>query len=260
MNERIAVMLGGTSSEREVSIKSGKAVARALEQAGHDVVKCLLDSDDLSALDGHDVDAVFVAMHGRFGEDGGIQALLEEAGIAYTGCGPHASARAMDKVVSKECFVEAGLPVARFMSVTAGYARDKVETFLEAVGTPVVVKPSAEGSSVGVTIVQERGEVHGAIQATFEYGADVMVEEFIEGREITVGILGGRALPIVEILPRGGFFDYTSKYVKGQSEYITGPKLPGEVTNFIQILLSKISVAITLNSFNLFILSILVLL
>ena len=223
MKTKVAVMLAGTSPERKISIKSGKAIADALEEAGYAVTKCAVNGDDLKSLGSASYDCVFIALHGGFGEGGGMQALLEEAGIPYTGSGPEASRRAMEKVLTKERFLDAQVPTPRFLNISREHQPMEIEVFLAHVGMPVAVKPAAAGSSVGVEIVYDQQRVFTAVEHALEYGDEALIEEYIRGRELTVGILDDENLPIVEIVPRGKFFDYEAKYTKGQTEYIIRP-------------------------------------
>jgi len=223
LKTKVAVMLAGTSPERKISIKSGKAVAAALEEAGYAVTKCTVNSDDLKSLGSMSTDCVFIALHGGFGEGGGIQALLEEKGIPYTGSGPKASRRAMEKVLTKERFLDAHVPTPRFLNISREHQPMEIEVFLAHVGMPVTVKPAAAGSSVGVEIVYDHQRVFAAVDNALQYGDEALIEDYIRGRELTVGILGDGNLPIVEIIPRGKFFDYEAKYTKGQTAYIVEP-------------------------------------
>ncbi len=222
---RAAVLMGGVSSEREVSLHSGEGVAAALSAGGFDVSRAVFDDASLSSIDGIDIDVAFVALHGAFGEDGGVQALLEEAGVAYTGSGPQASRDAMDKVVTKEKFAEAGISTARYVVLTAVPKDVEGEEIFAKFGERVVVKPSEQGSSIGVSIVGSDG-FEEACEEALSYDGRAIVEPYIRGRELTVGIVGEEALPVVELRPKGAFFDYRAKYEKGQTECVVGPELP----------------------------------
>lgn len=221
--------MGGVSSEREVSLHSGQGVARALKRAGHEVVEVVLDEEALGGLREACVDVAFLALHGAFGEDGGIQALLEEAGIAYTGCGPEASRVAMDKVASKERFAAAGVATPDYVVIDAPGWEEKLDEISTLSPERLVVKPSAQGSSIGVSIVGCDG-VGEAISQALSYDGRAIVERFISGRELTVGVVGRRALPVIELRPRTGFFDYDAKYTKGLTEYVVAPELPDGLT------------------------------
>jgi D-alanine-D-alanine ligase len=200
---RIAVLMGGPSAEREVSLASGQRVVDALRPTGAVVFPVVVDGAEfvLPAK----MDVAFIALHGTFGEDGQIQRILEERGVAYTGSGPEASERAFDKILAKDCFLEAGIPTP---------ASGDDAKF------PVVVKPARQGSSVGVAIVRDRSALAAAIKRAREYDERVLVEEFIRGRELTVGILGPRELPVIEIRVKGALFGYHEKYTAGAAEEI----------------------------------------
>lgn len=214
---RVAVLLGGFSSEREVSLRSGKAVADALAAAGFPTTRFDVTSERLEGLDSEAVDVAFLALHGRFGEDGGVQAALEARGVLYTGSGVESSRLAMDKVAAKTRFRAAGVPTADWAVVPAA-----AEAPLP---LPVVVKPRSEGSSVGVSVVRTEGEYASAVRKAVEHGGEALVERFVSGREMTVGILGERRLPAIEMRPMREFFDYEAKYQDARTEYIVDPPL-----------------------------------
>ena len=220
--------MGGVSSEREVSLHSGEGVANALRAAGFDVIDAIVDSRDLSCLEGVDVDVVFVALHGAFGEDGGVQRLLEESGLPYTGSDPEASRVAMDKVESKKRFIAAGLAIPEFETLDRIPDNAWTGALASRMGPTLVVKPSAQGSSIGVSIV-EPDELGAAVAEALTFDGRAVVERYVRGREITVGIVGRRALPVIELRPHHKFFDYTAKYTKGETDYVIGPDLPGGV-------------------------------
>ena len=214
----VAVLHGGISNEREVSLSSGRQVAAALREAGFAVTLIDLTSDLqalLTALTPRP-DAVFNALHGRFGEDGAIQGVLDFLGIPYTHSGVRASAIAMDKEAAKAMFIAAGLPVARgaVLPVEDLRAADPMQP-------PYVIKPVSEGSSVGVSIIRQGDNRRAAVVEGWRFGRTAMVEEFIPGRELTVGVMGGRALAVTEIIADAGtFYDYKSKYGDGGSRHI----------------------------------------
>ncbi len=251
---KIAVLMGGNSAEREISLKTGRGVAAALRTLGHDVAA--LDAangrllppgqEDRSApAEGalvraepaelvraaslSDVDVVFVALHGGAGEDGTLQALLELAGKPYTGSGVLASALAMNKSMAKRIFEHEDIPTPRWrLFDAAGDLSPRVFDARELGGYPLVVKPNAQGSTVGLTVVQRAEDFPAALQLAAGYGDQVLVEEFIPGREVTVAVLGGEPLPVVEIVPRHGLYDYECKYTPGMSEYrVPAPLLAG---------------------------------
>ncbi len=215
--KRVAVLQGGVSPEREVSLSTGAQVVAALREAGFDVVPITV-TGDLSALIAAltpPPDAVFNALHGRFGEDGAIQGVLDWLGIPYTHSGVRASALAMDKVAAKAAFAAAGLPVAKHALVAIESLAHE-----EPLPRPFVVKPPNQGSSVGVAIVHPGDNRMAEIVADWEFGPLALVEEFIPGREITVGVMGEEPLAVTEIRPTDGFYDYEAKYAPGGSRHV----------------------------------------
>ncbi len=229
---RIGVLMGGPSSEREVSLKSGHAVSSALKSRGLEVVEIDIQQADKNYvkdfLRSYDIGLAFVALHGSFGEDGKLQAILEEIGLPYTGSGPAASALALDKIASRKKFQDAGLFAPRHFILDRNH-----KSFKNSLGFPLVVKPVCGGSSIGLAIVDNPQELKLAIEAAFQYDRKVVVEEYLRGREMTVGILEDCALEAIEIKPKRRFFDYKAKYESGQTEYI----VPAEVSqNTMQLL------------------------
>ena len=208
----ITVMLGGPSAEREVSLQSGAAVVKALRSLGH-TVDPLDPRDDPWAL-AAGTEVVFLALHGTYGEDGTVQRHLEALGLPYTGCDSEASRIAFDKVMTKRRCVQAGVPTARFEVFTSPKA-----TWPAGWQPPVVLKPVRQGSSVGLQFVERVEDWNAALAEALRYDSEVLLEEKILGRETTVGILGREALPIVEVRPRQGGYDYHNKYTTGQTEY-----------------------------------------
>lgn len=221
----VAVLKGGPGKEREVSLRSGAAVAGALRSVGVEVVEIDVEGEDFVLPDG--VGLAFNLLHGTYGEDGGVQAELERRGVAYTGEGEEGSRMAFDKILTKERFAEAGVPSVAF-EVLRG--REEEPTFR----LPYVVKAPRQGSSVGVHIVKEAGQVQEALEDCFSLDQEVLVEEFFSGRELTVGILGEEVLPVVEIVPCGGFYDYQHKYTKGGSEYFVPARITDEERERVQ--------------------------
>lgn len=228
---KITVLYGGPSSEREVSLKSGAAVASALESLGHDVHRVDLKPDDLSALD-RPADMVFIALHGAFGEDGKLQAILEQRGIRYCGSGSAASALAMDKVAAKCRFIEWQVPTPAFDVVTA----DRIDRVLESRTPPVVVKPVAEGSSVDCCIAPDGASFRSLLAELTARYPRCLVEQYIKGVELTVGILGDEALPPIQIRTRRSFYDYQAKYIDNDTEYLFDIDLPKSVIERVQAL------------------------
>jgi len=216
----IAVLKGGISSEREVSLTSGECVANALRALGHNVREIVVDAETVNGMGGFRPDIVFIVLHGGFGEDGGMQALLESRGLPYTGSGVEASKLAMNKVASKEIFMATGVPTAEYFGVSPNAPLSSHMVLAEKLGLPAVVKPVAEGSSVGVTIVRKMEELAPALTKAFPFGGRALIEKYIPGREMTVGILEGRALPIVEIIPKGESYDYHAKYKSDETLYL----------------------------------------
>lgn len=228
---KIAVLMGGPSTEREVSLRSGTAVANALMAAGAKVVP--IDIKDSAFTMPTNVDVAFLALHGTFGEDGTLQRMLENGGITYTGSGPEASARAFDKIAAKKAFLAAGISTPKYEVF------DRAHTDLQRLaqlGFPLVVKPSRQGSSVGISIVQEAGDLQEACRIAWHYDDHLLVEQFIPGRELTVGILDGRALPVIEIRPKHDFFTYEAKYTKGRTDYLVPAPLDKNIESQVKSL------------------------
>ena len=219
---QVAVLKGGPGAEREVSLRSGAACASALRRAGWDVYEVDVRGPKFRLKPG--TAAAFLVLHGTFGEDGEVQRLLEARGMAYTGCGIAASHDCFDKVRSKQIFVAAAVPTPAYDVVSRGCGAHASVLSLQA---PLVAKPACQGSSVGVTIVRAGGSaaVRRALKEAFRFDNRAVVETFVDGRELTVGILDGRALPVIEICPKRGFYDYRSKYTKGASEYVVPARL-----------------------------------
>ena len=221
---RIGVLLGGPSSEREVSLRSGNAAYEALKAAGHDVVAIDAVGDIEEKIKDSRICVAFIALHGRFGEDGGIQTILENMGIPYTGSGPQASARAIDKEISRRIFKENGILVPNSRTLFRNYSLEKfiAENTLK---FPLVIKPACEGSSIGLSIIENKETLQEAVDKAFHYDEKIIVEEFIQGKEVTVGILEDKPLPVVQIVPKNRFYDYHAKYTKGMTEYIVPAKI-----------------------------------
>ena len=224
---KIIVLMGGDSREREISLASGQAVADALADAGHTVeTRILSDVASVARMtDLADADVVFPALHGGYGEDGHLQALLDLMGVDYALSGPLASALAMDKAVTKRMMRGAGIPTPEWLLISTDEALEAERlAALELrvgreLGYPAVVKPNADGSSVGVRIVENGSDFTAAFTETAATGGDVLIESYIPGRELAATVLLGRRLPLVEIKPREGFYDYRNKYTSGASDY-----------------------------------------
>lgn len=224
---RVAVLMGGVSSEREISIMSGSGVLKALLSRGVDAV-AVDPAEGLGRLVTEKFDRAYIALHGRFGEDGTIQGVLEYLQIPYTGAGVQASAVAIDKASTRALWATAGLPVARGMVVTSA---SKAADVLKTLGGDIVVKPSREGSSIGVVRLQNAGieEIRQALEEALQFDTDVLVEERIYGSELTVSILDGKALPIIDIQAPEGDYDYKNKYWGDAVRYVCPAELAPEV-------------------------------
>lgn len=206
--------MGGRSSEREISLKTGKAIAEALKEMGHEVFELDLTEDLCQRLMEIKPNKVFIALHGPYGEDGRIQGLLDILGIPYTGSGVLGSALAMDKDITKRLLRSEGILTPDWICVRKGEPVPEWRSF------PAVVKPADQGSSVGLKVVEGRKELENAVKELFQLTEKVLVESFIEGRDMTVGVLKDKALPVIEVRPKKGIYDYESKYTKGATEYL----------------------------------------
>jgi D-alanine-D-alanine ligase len=226
--KRIGVLMGGLSAEREVSLMSGKAILKALASLGYDARGIEGDEKLGGRLEEAGIEVVFIGLHGRLGEDGAVQGLLEMMRIPYTGSGILASALAMNKIASRKIFQHNGLPVPRHVVLTRGKKEDPADPAAWPFPLPVVVKPCQEGSSVGVSIVSAAEKIPAALEAAFAYDSEILVEEYIPGREIQVGILDDRALGAIEIVPKKQFYDYETKYTDGLAEHRLPAPLPGK--------------------------------
>ncbi len=224
-SRKIGVLLGGLSSEREVSLRTGEAVLTALRERGHNAVPIYVDRDVDVALRQEAPDVAFICLHGRMGEDGCVQGLLEILGIPYTGSDVMASALAMHKGKAKELFRLHNLPTPAYYTFVEGM--DLVDTHGD-FGFPCVVKPIREGSSVGVTICHDEAQLAVAVERALRFDDELLVERFIAGKEVSVAILDNRALGACEIAPRAGFYDYQNKYTKGATDYFVPPRISPE--------------------------------
>lgn len=228
--KKIGVLMGGLSAEREVSLKSGDAILKALKDMGYNAAGIDVGKDLADGLKQEKVEFAFIALHGRYGEDGAVQGMLEIMGVPYTGSGIAASALGMNKVFSKKIFEFHKLSVGQYMILEKKDLKDwkKKVSSLE---FPAVVKPVSEGSSVGVSIVSEEKGLKDAFDLAFKYGNEIIIEKYIKGREIQVGILGKRALGAIEIIPKRQFYDYEAKYTPNMSEHIFPARLPEQIYN-----------------------------
>jgi D-alanine-D-alanine ligase len=231
----ITVLMGGPSREHDVSILSGSAVADALERNGHAVTRMDIRPTDLSALDREGLELVFIALHGQFGESGEVQALCEQRGLPYVGSGPRASQLAIDKAASKQAFRRAGLRTPDWMIIERYHAPEVYGRWLEELPLPVVVKPVDDGSSVGVTIARTVEQRDAALDELLDDYGRALIEAFVPGRELTVGILGESALPVLEVRPKRAFYDYLAKYAdEAGTEYSFELDLPEDLLAGIQ--------------------------
>ena len=217
---KIAVLTGGIGSERAISIQSGHCISQALIAGGFDVVTADIQPDNLDILDDNSIDVFFPALHGKFGEDGRLQQILQDKSLVYTGSGPAESKLAFDKMASKKLFAEAGVATPAAIEFNADSDIKQLETQLKSIADEYVVKPIREGSSVGVRIVTDVQEVISTAEQTLNEFGDCMIEQFVPGKEITVGILEEQTLPIIEIRSKTSFYDYQAKYIDEQTEYL----------------------------------------
>jgi D-alanine-D-alanine ligase len=230
--KKIAVLMGGPGSERDVSMATGKGVAKALRSLGAEVVEVDVKGAEFALPEG--IELAFLSMHGTFGEDGQVQQILEDRGIPYTGENAAGSALAFDKIRSKEAFQEHDVTTPYWQIITLGQR--------PTIPIPFVIKAPRQGSTVGVHIIRNERDVDAAIADASTYDRELLVEKFVAGRELTIGILGDQALPILEIIPKGGFYDFTNKYpflnpsAGGGAEHVCPAKIPEEQTRAIQAL------------------------
>jgi D-alanine-D-alanine ligase len=223
---RVGVIMGGTSAEREISLRTGEGVAKALEARGHEVVRVTLDERvpaDVAVRSAR-IDVAFLALHGRLGEDGCIQGMLEMMEIPYTGSNVLGSALAMDKLKAKEMFRLHNIPTPPYYAVSEADLID-LEDVHGSFGFPVIVKPRGEGSSIGLALARDMNELRAALEAALEHDRFALVERFVKATEVHVGILDGRVLGAIEVAPKSGLYDYASKYTAGATEYILPPRI-----------------------------------
>jgi D-alanine-D-alanine ligase len=228
--KKIAVLMGGPGSERDVSLATGRGVAKALRSLGSEVSEVDVKGADFDLP--ADIELAFLTIHGTFGEDGQIQQILEERGVPYTGEDVEGSALAFDKIRSKEVFKQHDVPTPYWQTINVGQR--------PTIPIPVVIKAPRQGSTVGVHIIRNEREIDAAIADASTYDRELLVEKFIPGRELTVGILGDQVLPIIEIIPKGGFYDFTNKYpflnpsAGGAAEHVCPAKIDSQKTDEIQ--------------------------
>ncbi|MFH0917852.1 MAG: D-alanine--D-alanine ligase [Candidatus Omnitrophota bacterium] len=235
---KVGVLMGGPSSEREISLKSGQAVFSALAQAQVAAVAIDITTDNrqenMRLLKKYNLDCAFIALHGRFGEDGTIQSILEAMHLPFTASGVKASQLAMDKIGSLEIFSQNGLcvPQSRFLEKSA-YRKNKIVWPGDLV-FPLVVKPANHGSSIGLSLVELPEELPAALELAFEFDTHIIIQDYVSGRELTVGILDEAALPVIEIIPSNKFFDFTAKYQSGLTQYIIPAVLDRKIALEVQ--------------------------
>ncbi|MFH1288668.1 MAG: D-alanine--D-alanine ligase [bacterium] len=231
---RIGILSGGTSSEREISLVSGRAVKKSLDKLGFKIILIDVDANIAFKLKQTKIDLAFLALHGPGGEDGTIQGLLEVMGIPYTGSGVLASAVGMDKIFTKQILIANNILTPKFRIIPlnppsclpqAGF-KGEIGGFK----LPFVIKPSRQGSAVGISIVSKKSEIGKAVELAFSCDEKVLIEEYVSGKEITVGILGDDALPVVEIVPKNKFYDFEAKYKKGMSKHIIPARLSDDIS------------------------------
>jgi len=228
--KKVAVLMGGPGSERDVSLATGRGVSKALRSLGMEVVE--VDVRDENFPLPRDVEIAFNCIHGTFGEDGRLQTILEERGMSYTGDGVEGSRIAFDKILSKEKFLERGVVTPESEVIGAGQCPK--------MSVPLVVKPARQGSTVGIVIVKNQNALDGALKEAANYDRKLLIEKFVSGRELTIGILGDQALPILEIIPKGGFYDFNTKYpflnpqTGASAEHVCPAKIDAVLTKKIQ--------------------------
>lgn len=227
--QKIAVLMGGTSNEREISLQSGNAVLDALRSQGFNAYPVDPKQQNVLTLKEQGFERVFNILHGRGGEDGVIQGVLEQLRLPYTGCGVLASALSMDKIRTKRLWQASGLPVARMITISRpDFCTFFPEKVVEELGLPVMVKPALEGSSVGLTKVKKITELKQAVEYALQFDETILIEEWLDGEEFTVPILGNEALPAVQIIPANEFYDYEAKYISDDTQYFCPAHLTEE--------------------------------
>lgn len=242
MKEKIAVLMGGHSLERDVSLKSGHRVITALKEKGYQVIPIDVDENLVKTLKREKVGVAFLALHGKYGEDGTIQELLEILEIPYTGSGVLSSMLGMNKELSKELFLRENISTPKFYALSTGAFKEMgasaaLEELIKKIGLPIVVKPAGQGSALGIKIVQKSQELPNALIGALSYDDTVLVEEYIRGTEIAVSVIGNQkpeTLPVVEILPKKSFFDFESMYAPGLTEYFVPARISEEATKKVQ--------------------------
>lgn len=230
--KKTAVLMGGLSSERDVSLKTGQAVLSALLENGCNAVAVDVGRDLPGQLQAVDAELAFICLHGRYGEDGTVQGLLEMMQIPYTGSGVMASSMAMDKVITKQILLYNEISTPGFVAYRAG--DDKTAILERCRHFPLVIKPAREGSTIGITIASDRMQLEAGLEEALKHDDLVLIEDFIKGDEVTVSVLNNEPLPIIKIVPKSGFYDYESKYTPGQTQYLLPAPLEPVLYNRLQ--------------------------
>jgi len=251
MGTKIGVLLGGRSAEREVSLRTGEAIYNALLAIGYDAVKIDVDQNIVENLKNQQINLAYIALHGKYGEDGTIQGLLEMLDIPYTGSDVLASAIAINKIATKKILLYEGLPTPEFFTISRSeYSDNQLGSLLDkvmALGLPVVIKAPTQGSTIGISFVHHQGEISSAIEQAFLYDHTILVEKMVAGVEVTASVIGNEnpeVLPLIEIYSATGVYDYTAKYTVGLSNHIIPPRLPDSVQLTIKDLAYKTYLAI----------------
>ncbi len=242
MTPNIGVLMGGRSAEREVSLRTGEAVYNALKTKGYTAVKIDVDYDVVEKIKAEGIELAFLTLHGKYGEDGTIQGILEMLDIPYTGSGVLASALAIDKIATKKMLLFEGLPTPRYILAERKKAEiDGLEATGEQIyhemGLPLVIKAPTQGSTIGISFVRNKEEIVPALELAYRYDPVALVEQFIEGVELTASVLGNDdpvALPLIEIVSATGVYDYKAKYTSGMSEHIIPPRIPEKQQNIVK--------------------------
>ncbi|MBE0447044.1 MAG: D-alanine--D-alanine ligase [Actinobacteria bacterium] len=242
MKENVAVLMGGRSLERDVSLKSGHRVYEALREKGYEVSKLDVDENLIINLKQNLIDLVYIALHGKYGEDGTVQELLEIMGIPYTGPGVYASTVGFDKALAKEIFRRKNVPTPDFFTLSAGSFREMgaagaLDDVVGKLGLPIVVKPAGQGSALGIKIAHSKEELPGALIGALSYDDKVVLEKYIKGTEVSVSVIGSEeleALPVIEVSTQSEFFDFESMYTMGKAEYFIPARLPDKLIEKVQ--------------------------
>lgn len=232
LNKRIGVLMGGLSAEREVSLKTGQGVLQALQELGYSAVGVDVATDLPQQLQAAGIEIAFVALHGRFGEDGRVQGLLEMLRIPYSGSGVMAASMTIDKVMTKQLLQYHQLPTPEYAFMCPGEAQ--AELLQRCPALPLVVKPSREGSTIGVTIAHDQETLRRGVAEAAQLDGTVLVEKYIAGEELTVSVVDGQVLPIIQIVPQSGFYDYQAKYLSGATQYLVPAPLAGGFARDVQ--------------------------